>query len=100
HFSFQGAQPVMREKKRDEDCRNTDRHEPFVADVSWGVKYQSFGGDLGVKLADERFKRRAFEAQTELRDTIFEKLLVAHCCPFGNVHRAHGITEKSAVILP
>ena len=66
HRPLQRAQPVVHEKKRNEDRRDTDRHEPFIADVSWRMKRESLGRKLIVKLPDERFERRALEPQTEL----------------------------------
>ena len=71
------AQPVVHEKKRNEDRRNTDRHEPFIADVTRRMKHQSLRRKLVVKLLDERLERRALEPQPELGDAAFEKLLVA-----------------------
>ena len=36
----------MHEKKRDEDRRDPDGHEPFIADVGWGMKSEAFSGEL------------------------------------------------------
>lgn len=55
----------MHEKKRDEDCRDSDRDEPFIADVTRWTKGQAFAGELVVKLVDEWIDRCAFEAQTK-----------------------------------
>ena len=65
------------EKKRHEDRRDADRHEPFVADMTGRMKDKSVRRKLVVKLPDERFDPRAVEPQTELGDAAFEKFLVA-----------------------
>ena len=67
----------MHEKKRHEDRRDADRHEPFIADVTRRMKHQPVRRKLVVKLLDERFERRALEPQAELGDAAFEKFLVA-----------------------
>src|SRR5438552_10848273 len=77
HRPLQRAQPVIDEKKRHEDRRNADRHEPFIADVTWRMKRESLSRKLVVKLPDEWFERRALEPQAELGDAAFEKILVA-----------------------
>ncbi len=71
------AQPVVDEKKRNENRRNADRHEPFIADVTRRTKDQSVRVELVVKLPDERLERGALELQTELGDAALEKFLVA-----------------------
>ena len=38
HRLLQRAQPVVHEKKRHEDRRDADRHEPFIADVTGRMK--------------------------------------------------------------
>src|SRR6266542_5374225 len=38
HRPLQRAQPIVDEKKRHEDRRDPDGHEPFIADVGWRMK--------------------------------------------------------------
>src|ERR1700726_1490074 len=52
HGPFQRAQPVVHQKKRNENRWDSYRDEPFVADVAGWMKYQSFPGQLVVKLLD------------------------------------------------
>ncbi|PYK88036.1 MAG: hypothetical protein DMF47_01260, partial [Verrucomicrobia bacterium] len=87
-------QPVVREKKRYEDRRDTDRHEPFIADVTRRMKRQPVRRKLVVKLPDERFECRALEPQAQLGDAAFEKILVAQGRPIGSFHFAHGISPS------
>src|SRR5207249_4590981 len=77
HRPLQRPQPIVDEKKRNENRRNTDRHEPFIADVTRGMKHESVRRKLVVELLDQWFDRRALEPQTELGDAAFEKILVA-----------------------
>ncbi len=77
HRLLQLPQPVVHEKKRHEDRRDPDRHEPFIADMTWRMKDQPVRRKLVVKLPDERFDRRALEPQPELGDAALEKFLVA-----------------------
>ena len=77
HCPLQRPQPIVHEKKRNEDGRDTDRHEPFIADVTGRMKGESLGRKLVVELPDQRFQRRALEPQTERGDAAFEKFLVA-----------------------
>src|SRR5437867_2641761 len=86
HCALQRAQPVVDEEKRHEDRRDADRHEPFIADMTWRMEHESVRRKLVVELPDERFECRAFEPQTELRDAAFEKFLIAERWPIGNFH--------------
>src|SRR5437588_267544 len=71
------AYQLTRKKKRHENRRDTDRHEPFVADVASRMKHESVRRKLVVELFDARLERRALEPQAELGDAAFEKFLVA-----------------------
>src|SRR6266536_5538651 len=73
HRPLQRAQPIVDEKKRHENRRNTDGHEPFIADVGWRMKREPVGRKLLVKLSDERFQCCSLEAQAEHRDPALEK---------------------------
>src|SRR5436305_7328468 len=77
HRPLQRAQPIVDEKKRDEDRRDADRHEPLIADVTWRMKPKSLFRKLVVELLDQWFERRAVQSQAELGDAAFEKFLVA-----------------------
>ena len=66
----------MHEKKRDEDRRDPDGHEPFIADVAWWMKHQSLGRQLIVKLLDQRLERRPLNPQAERGNSTLEELLV------------------------
>src|SRR5437773_8789092 len=77
HRPLQRAQPVVDEKKRDEDRRDADWHEPLIANVRWRMKRESICRKFVVELPDERFECRAVEPQPELGDAAFEKFLVA-----------------------
>ena len=72
HLLFELAQPVVDEKKRNENRRDADRHEPFIADVTRRMKGQAFGRKLVVELLDERFERRAFESQRQFGDAALQ----------------------------
>ena len=87
HFAFEFAQAFVGEEKRDEDRRNANRHEPFVADVAGRLKGQAFLRKLLVKLLDERLEFRAFELEAELRDAFFQQLFVCKIHPIGRLHR-------------
>src|SRR6266478_6005764 len=54
HRPLQRAQAVVDEKKRHEDRRDTDGHEPFIADVTWRMKHKSLCRKLVVELPDKR----------------------------------------------
>src|SRR5439155_22895672 len=77
HRPLQRAQPVVNEKKRDEDRGDADWNEPLIANVTWRMKHESVRRKLVVELTDERFNRRAVQSQAELGDAAFEKILVA-----------------------
>src|SRR6185369_9268029 len=76
HCPLQCPEPIVHEIKRNEDGRDTNRHEPFIADVSWRMKREPSDGKLVVELPDQRFERRALEPQTERGDATLEKFLV------------------------
>ena len=67
----------MHEKKRNKNGRNTNRHKPFIANVTRRMKYQSLRRKLVVKLFDQRLERRPLQPQPKLGDATFQKLLVA-----------------------
>ena len=67
----------MREKKRDEDRRDANWHEPFIANVTRWMKYEPVRRKLVVELPDKRFECRALEPQAQLGNAAFEKILVA-----------------------
>ena len=77
HGSLQCAQPIMDEKKRNEDYRDTDRYEPLVADVTWRMEHKPLCRELVVELLNERLKGRVLQAQPERRDPALKKFLVA-----------------------
>ena len=78
HRLFQRTQPVVDEKERNENRRDADRHEPFIADVTGRTTAPArVRCKLVVKLPDERFQRGAFEPQAEFGDAAFEKFLIA-----------------------
>ena len=77
HRPLQRAQPVVDEKKRHEDRRNTNRHEPFIADVGWRMKRKPVYRKLLVELSDERLQCCSLEAQAKRGDPALEKFLVA-----------------------
>src|SRR6266550_6689849 len=97
HCPLQRAQPIVDQKERHKDRRNTDRHEPFIADVTGGMKDEALGRKLIIKLFDQRLECRPLEPQTELGDAALEKLFVTQRCPIGRFHLAHGITGKETV---
>ena len=66
----------MHKKKRGEDRRDTDGHEPFIADVAWWMKRESLCRELIVKLLDQRFERRPLNPQAERGNSTLEELLV------------------------
>src|SRR5205085_11113328 len=76
HRFLERAEPFVDEEKRNEDRRDTDRNEPFVADVTWRMEGQAFAGKLVVKLFDERLEPGPFELQSELGNAALEQLLV------------------------
>ena len=55
----------MHEKKGNENGRYTDRHKPFVADVTRRMKNKSIRRKFVVKLLDQRFERRPLKPQTQ-----------------------------------
>ena len=65
----------MHEKKRNENRRDADRHEPFIADVTRRMKHQSLCRKFVVELSDQRFESRALEPQAKRGDAAFEKFL-------------------------
>src|ERR1700726_3160456 len=75
HRPLQRTEPVVHEKKRHEDRRDTNGYKPFIADVSWRMKYEPLRRKLVIKLPDKRFESRAIEPQAELGDAAFEKFL-------------------------
>src|SRR5687767_1549045 len=89
HLSLQLAQPFLREKEGNEDRRNADGHEPFVADVAGWMEEQSLLRKFVMKTLDERLQFRALQLQTELRNSSLEQLLVAQIGPVDGVHAAH-----------
>ncbi len=72
---LQRAQPVVDEKKRNENRRDADGHEPFIANMTGRMKREALGRKLVVKLPDERLQRRALKPQTELGDAALEEIL-------------------------
>ena len=88
HLALELAQPVMHEKERNEDRRDADRHEPFVADVAGRMKRQPLLRKLVVKLLDERLEFAAFELQAELGNLFLQQLVVAEIDPLGCFHVA------------
>src|SRR5205823_12696300 len=77
HRPLQRPQPVVDEKKRHEDRRNANWHEPFITDVTRRMKHKTVGRKLLVELPDELLECSALEAQAELGDTALDKFLVA-----------------------
>ena len=77
HFPFQRPQPVMHEKKRNENRGNPDRHKPFIADVTARMKDESFRRKLVVQLLNQWLEGRPLKSQPELGDADLEQLLVA-----------------------
>jgi hypothetical protein len=65
HRPLQRAQPVVNEKKWNEDRRYADGDEPFIADVTWRMKHQFLCRKFVVQLSGERLKRRALQPQSE-----------------------------------
>jgi hypothetical protein len=61
-------QPVVREKERDEDRRDADRHEPFIAEVTRRMKGEALLCELVVELLHQRLELRAVELEAELGD--------------------------------
>ena len=86
HRALERAQPVVDQKERHKDRRNTDRHEPFIADVTGRMKDEPLGRKLIVKLFDQRLECRPLEPQTELGDAAFEKLLIVQRRPINCFH--------------
>src|SRR6266487_4748731 len=82
------TQPLMRQEKRNENCRDADRHEPFVADVAGRMEDQSFLRQLAVKLLNERLKLRSLQLEAELGDFALQQLIVAEIGPVGGFHAA------------
>src|SRR5207253_3439251 len=76
HRPLQRPQPVVDEKKRHEDRRNANWHEPFITDVTRRMKHKTVGRKLLVELPDELLECSALEAQAELGDTALDKFLV------------------------
>src|SRR5438034_5541740 len=66
HRPLQRAQPVVDEKKRNENRLDTNWNEPFITDVTGRMKYKAVSRKLVVELPNERFERCAVEPQTEL----------------------------------
>ena len=60
-FSFQLAEPVVRQKKGNEDHRQIDRHKPFIADVARRIEGQPFLREFAVKFFDERLEFGPFQ---------------------------------------
>ena len=51
HRPLQRAQPVVHEKKRHENRRDADRHEPFIADMTRRMKDQALAPKARRKAA-------------------------------------------------
>src|SRR5205814_7355327 len=68
HRPLQRPQPVVDEKKRNENRRDTDWHEPFVANIAWRMKHQPLRRKLIVELPNQWFNHRAFEPQAKRGD--------------------------------
>src|SRR6267154_1801702 len=86
HCPLQRAQPIVDQKERHKDSRNTDRHEPFIADVTARMKDEPLGRKLIIKLFDQRLECRPLEPQTELGDAALEKLLIVQRRPINRFH--------------
>ena len=76
----------MHQKKRNEDRRNTNWDEPFIANVTWRMKHKAPRLKLLIKLPNEWFERRSFKLQAERGDAAFKKILIAQRCPIGCFH--------------
>src|SRR5205807_4155841 len=100
HRPLQRAEPIVHQEKRNENSRDTDRHEPFITDVGWGMKCELFGPELIIELSNQRLEWRAFEPEAERRNSPLQELLLGQRHPIGYFHFANGITEKNAVTPP
>src|SRR5436309_13010283 len=72
HRALQRTQPLVDEKKRNENRRDTDRYEPFIANVTWRMKHQALYRKLVVKLPNKWFECRALKLQGERGNAAFE----------------------------
>ena len=86
HPALEFPQPLVHEKERNENRRDADRDEPFVADMTGRVKHQALMRQLGVELLNERVQGRALQLQAELRDSFLQQLVVAQVEPIGGFH--------------
>src|SRR5436305_15335424 len=65
HRALERAQPVVHQKEWNENRRDADWNEPFIADMAGWLKHQAFCRKLVVQLSDQRLQRRTLEPQSE-----------------------------------
>ena len=61
HFALQPPQPVVHEKERDEDRRDSDRTKPLVTDKTWRLKRETFHREFVIELLDQRLPLRPLQ---------------------------------------
>src|SRR5688572_27374200 len=81
------AQPVVDQIKRDEDDGDAFGDEPFITDVAWRPEDESLLPKLIIELMDERLDAGPLNAKPELRDFLFQQILVAQMHPVSDFHR-------------
>src|SRR5205814_10564821 len=86
HLSLELAQPLVRQKERNENRRNAYRNKPFVSHMTGRVEGQALLRQLIVKLLDQRLEFGALQLQAKLGDLLLQQLVVAQIAPIAGFH--------------
>src|SRR5437899_2259739 len=87
HLAFKFEKSFVDEKKRDENCGDADRDEPFVADVARWLECQALLRKLLVKLLDKWLQFGGLKLEAELRDALLQQLFIRKIHPGGRFHQ-------------